>query len=184
MSFGYIRDRLDLKRLILFILSSVNQPLAVEDVIEATVYDGAITYFDASDAVYELIETGHIEKNGEYDSVPLYVISASGKEIAVQSEKLLPKSVRRDCQKAILKIASRRMRDSLISASTSPREDGAYTTTLKMSDDSGNILSLNLMVVSSSQGQMIENNFKANAEQVYGRILDALLKDYTEDEEL
>ena len=65
MALGYIRDKLDLKYLLLFVLSSVNEPLGMDDVIEAALTDGAIAYFDASDAFYELVESGHILQKGD-----------------------------------------------------------------------------------------------------------------------
>ncbi|MDD6263243.1 MAG: DUF4364 family protein [Clostridiales bacterium] len=178
---GYIRDKLDLKYLLLFVLASVKEPLGLDDIIEAALTDGAITYFDASDAFYELVESGHVTPEGEDGGAPLYRISEHGREIIAASEKRLPQSVRRDAQKAALTAAARRKRDSLITCVTTPRADGAFTTRLEMRDDDGDIIKLELMVVSRSQGQLIESNFRANAESIYGSVLDALLKDYDGD---
>ncbi|MBQ1955017.1 MAG: DUF4364 family protein [Clostridia bacterium] len=183
MSLGYIRDKLDLKYLLLFVLSSVNEPLGMDDVVEAALTDGAITYFDASDAFYELVESGHIEQKGEDSGSALYVISERGRGIINSSEKRLPQSVRRDAQKAALTAAAKRKRDSLISCETVPRDDGTFTTRLSMKDDDGDIITMELMVVSRSQGQLIESNFRANAEVIYGAVLNAILKDYEGDME-
>jgi len=178
MALGYIRDKLDLKYLLLFVLSSVNEPLGMDDVIEAALTDGAIAYFDASDAFYELVESGHILQKGDDGGNALYVISERGRGIINSSEKRLPQSVRRDAQKAALTASAKRKRDSLISTETVPREDGTFTTRLGMRDDDGDI-----MVVSRSQGQLIESNFRANAESIYGAVLNAILKDYDGDME-
>ncbi len=178
---GYIRDKLDLKYLLLFVLAAVKEPLGMDDVVEAACSDGAITYFDASDAFYELVESGHVAVGGDDGGTPLYCISDRGRGIIAASEKRLPQSVRRDAQKAALSAAAKRKRDSLITCSTEPRPAGVITTHLGMRDDGGDILNLDLMVVSPAQGQMIENNFRANAEAIYGAVLDALLKDYDGD---
>ncbi|MBQ8898611.1 MAG: DUF4364 family protein [Clostridia bacterium] len=183
MALGYIRDKLDLKYLLLFVLSSVNEPLGMDDVIEAALTDGAIAYFDASDAFYELVESGHILQKGDDGGNALYVISERGRGIINSSEKRLPQSVRRDAQKAALTASAKRKRDSLISTETVPREDGTFTTRLGMRDDDGDIIRMELMVVSRSQGQLIESNFRANAESIYGEVLNAILKDYDGDME-
>ena len=52
-----------------------------------------------------------------------------------------------------------------------------------MKDDDGDIITMELMVVSRSQGQLIESNFRANAEVIYGAVLNAILKDYEGDME-
>ncbi len=155
----------------------------MDDVIEAALTDGAIAYFDASDAFYELVESGHILQKGDDGGNALYVISERGRGIINSSEKRLPQSVRRDAQKAALTASAKRKRDSLISTETVPREDGTFTTRLGMRDDDGDIIRMELMVVSRSQGQLIESNFRANAESIYGEVLNAILKDYDGDME-
>ena len=74
---GFIREKLEVKFLILFVLASFDTEASFDDVLASTLVDGAITYFDISDAFYELVESGHIEKNGE-----LYKITKKARRLS------------------------------------------------------------------------------------------------------
>jgi hypothetical protein len=173
---GFIREKLEVKFLILFVLASFDTEASFDDVLASTLVDGAITYFDISDAFYELVESGHIEKNGE-----LYKITQKGKEIIESCESRLPASVRREAQRAVLRAVAKSKRNSMISCETKEISQNHLVTSLKMNDDRGEIIKIELMVINRQQAAMLENNFKSNAEMIYNEVLKALLRDYSED---
>jgi hypothetical protein len=173
---GYLRDKLDVKYLLLFVLASLDAEVSFDDVLESALVDGAITYFDISDAFFEMVESGHVEKNGE-----LYRISQKGRDVLEGFENRLPASVRRDAQRAVLRAAARRKRNSLISCETKEVSPNYFVTTLKMNDDQGEIIKIDMMVVNRQQAAMLENNFRANAEAIYNEVLTALMKDYSDE---
>jgi hypothetical protein len=172
---GYIRDKLDVKFLILFVMSCLDIEVTFDDVAEMAMIDNAMTYFDVSDAFYEMVESGHVEANGD-----LYRITERGRQVLTGYERRLPASVRRDAQKAVMKTVARLKRNALISTSTKEVGDKNFVVTLKMSDSVGELISLDMMVVNKRLALLLEGNFKANAEVIYNEILNAVMRDYSQ----
>lgn len=173
---GFIREKLEVKFLILFVLASFEKEASFDDVLASTLVDGAITYFDISDAFYELVDSGHIEHSGE-----LYKITQKGRDIIKSAESRLPASVRREAQRAVLRAVSSNIRNSMIICETKEISQNHHVTLLKMNDERGEIVKIELMVLNRQQAEMLENNFKSNAERIYNEVLKALMKDYSED---
>lgn len=173
---GYIRDKLDVKYLILFVLSCLDISVSFDDVAEMAMIDNAMTYFDVSDAFYEMVDSGHVkeEESGKYR------ITERGRTVLNGYERRLPASVRRDAQRAVMKTVARLKRDALISTSTREISENNYVVTLKMSDSVGEIISLDLMVVNKRLATLLEGNFRANAEVIYNEILNAVMHDYSQ----
>jgi hypothetical protein len=172
---GYIRDKLDVKYLILFVMSCLDIQVTFDDVAEMAMIDNAMTYFDVSDAFYEMVESGHVEADGNY-----YSITERGRQVLTGYERRLPASVRRDAQKAVMKTVARLKRNALISTSTKEVGPDNVVVTLKMSDSVGELISLDMMVVNKRLALLLEGNFKANAEVIYNEILNAVMRDYTQ----
>lgn len=172
---GYIRDKLDVKYLILFVMSCLDIQVTFDDVAEMAMIDNAMTYFDVSDAFYEMVESGHVEADGNY-----YHITERGRQVLTGYERRLPASVRRDAQKAVMKTVARLKRDAMISTSTKEVGPDNFVVTLKMSDGVGELISLDMMVVNKRLALLLEGNFKANAEVIYNEILNAVMRDYSQ----
>ncbi|MBE6952794.1 MAG: DUF4364 family protein [Ruminococcaceae bacterium] len=172
---GYIRDKLDVKYLILFVMSCLDIQVTFDDVAEMAMIDNAMTYFDVSDAFYEMVESGHVAADGNY-----YSITERGRQVLTGYERRLPASVRRDAQKAVMKTVARLKRDAMISTSTKEVGPDNFVVTLKMSDSVGELISLDMMVVNKRLALLLEGNFKANAEVIYNEILNAVMRDYSQ----
>lgn len=172
---GYIRDKLDLMFLILFVLNSINRPVGFDDILEMALLDESIGYFECSEAFYEMVERGHIEHLDEG-----YVISKRGKDVLVSYDNRLPSSVRRHAQRAVLKTAARLRREACISCETVQNGPDNYTCSMRLSDGMDEILRLDMLVVNRAQASMLENNLRNNADEIYNAVLAALLKDYSE----
>jgi len=173
---GYIRDKLDLMFLILFVLNSINEPVSFDDILEMALLDESIGYFDCSEAFYDMVERGHIEETDEG-----YIISKRGKDVLLSYDNRLPSSVRRHAQRAVLKTAARLKREACISSEMVERGPNNFTSSMRLSDGVDEIMRLDMLVVNRSQASMLENNFKNHADEIYNAVLAALLKDYTEE---
>ena len=57
---GFIHEKLDIKILILFVLRRLPGTVEPETLQELCQCDDGISYFDYSDCLNELVETGHI----------------------------------------------------------------------------------------------------------------------------
>ena len=86
---GFIHEKLDIKILILFILRRLPGEVEPETLCELCQCDGGIDYFDYSDCLSDLIETGHIK-----ETPTGYTITDKGAKNAEPVESSLPYSVR------------------------------------------------------------------------------------------
>lgn len=165
---GFIREKLDIKILILFILRRL--PGAVEpDVLnELCQCDDGIDYFDYSDCLAELVDTKHISES-EFG----YTITEKGKRNAEAVETSLPYSVRRRALKLIAPVEEQMRRAAMITAKHSVSEGGCMVT-LAMSDGVGEIINLKLLCAGETQAVQMEKNFRRNAERYYHKIIELI----------
>ena len=71
---GFIHDMLDVKVLILYIMSRAMYPVDLQKIYELSYQDDGLSYFDVAQAVPQMVESGHLEPvEGER-----YVITEKG----------------------------------------------------------------------------------------------------------
>lgn len=174
---GFIRDKIQIKYLILFILKQLTEPVSFATLAEMTLCDDAVDYFEFSDAAMELVSSGHIREEPDGAGAPLYFITERGLKTEEICENSLPYSVRMAAQRSILLVMSRMRRDASIKTEVSER-DGHPELSCSLSDDTGVILSMTLSTVTEKQATLLENNFKRHAEQIFNAVLSAMLADY------
>ena len=57
---GFIHDKLEIKFLILYLAARVIEPVPFDTMLELTLCDDAIDYFDFSDCLADLVKTEHL----------------------------------------------------------------------------------------------------------------------------
>ena len=62
---GFIHDMLDVKVLILFVMSKVSYPVTCQEIYELCYQDDCLSYFDVCTAIDEMVKTGHLKKVDE-----------------------------------------------------------------------------------------------------------------------
>ena len=59
---GFIHDMLDVKVLILFVMSKVSYPVNVQQIYELCYQDDCLSYFDVCTAIPEMVSSGHLKE--------------------------------------------------------------------------------------------------------------------------
>ncbi|WP_295581935.1 DUF4364 family protein [uncultured Oscillibacter sp.] len=173
---GFIHDKLEIKFLILYIAARVIQPIPFDTVLDLTMCDDAIDYFDFSECLNDLVKTEHLTLSGE----GLYAITEKGVRNSQICESSLPYSVRLRCDKN-LSIWNRKLRrKSQVRAATEKRDNGTYTVRLSLDDDMGSVMDLQLMVVREDMAKVLSDRFRKEPEKLYSKIMDLLLSDEEE----
>ena len=167
--FGFIRDKLDIQILILFILGRLEAGVNLGTLTELTLCDDGISYFAFSECLAELIKTGHVKEKGG-----LYSITEKGRTNGSITEKELPYSVRHRAEEKTAALAGRQRRNAMIKAEKRPRNDGGFTVNLALHDGLGEILNMELYAVNETQASAMTEAFAQRAEQIYAQVVAVL----------
>lgn len=170
MSVGFIRDKLEIKFLILYIAARIPQPLPLEAVQELTMCDDGIDYFAFSECLNDLVKTEHLElKESEG-----YRITPKGLRNSAICESSLPYSVRMKVDKSIQAYQKMLLRRDQVRSSVTQRENGTFTVELSLRDDVDSVMHLELMSADEDMAQDLARRFRKNPDQIYNKILSAL----------
>lgn len=163
--FGFIHEKLDIKILILFILRRLPGTVDPETLLELCQCDDGVGYFDYSDCLSELVDTGHIDavEGG-------YRITEKGARNAEAVESSLPYSVRAKAELLLAPVAAKLRREAMITTEHYMTDSG-LTTHLAMSDGAGEVIDMRLLVANEDQAKAMEKNFRRNAEDIYQKII-------------
>ncbi len=170
---GFIHDKLEIKFLILYITARVIEPIPFNTVLDLTMCDDAIDYFDFSECLADLVKTEHLK----LDEDELYTITEKGLRNSQICESSLPYSVRLRCDKNLASCNRKLRRKSQVKASYEKRVNGTYTVRLSLDDDMGSIMDLKLMAVREDMASMLADRFRKAPEKLYGEIMNVLLSD-------
>lgn len=168
---GFIQDKLEIKFLILYIAARVEEPAPFDAILDLTLCDDAIDYFDFSDCLADLVRTEHLtlDQNG------LYALTDKGRRNGAACESSLPYSVRQRCDKNLETWNRKLRRQRQVKSSIEERPNGTYTVRLQLSDDKGGVMDLKLMVVDQPRAKAVAKRFKEAPEQLYGQIIQLLM---------
>lgn len=170
MGNGFIRDKLDIKFLILYIAARIIEPLPLEGMQELTMCDDAIDYFDFSVCLADLVKTEHLSMTEDNK----YCITPKGLKNSEICESSLPYSVRMKAEKKITAYNKELKRLSQVQGKVTPRENGTYTVELSFNDDVDNLMKLQLMVATEDMAKDLASRFRKDPEKVYASIVETL----------
>lgn len=169
MSVGFIRDKLEIKFLILYIMARVADSVPLSDLQELTMCDDGIDYFDFSECLNDLVDTEHLLLADER-----YSITAKGLRNSEICESSLPYSVRIRTDKNLAEYRKLLLRRDQVQSSVTERENGTYTVKLSLRDDVDSVMELQLMVATEEMAKDLSQRFLRNPEQIYTGLLGVL----------
>ena len=170
---GFIHDKLEIKFLILYITARVIEPIPFDTVLDLTMCDDGVDYFDFSECLNDLVKTEHLTLSED----GLYAITDKGLRNSRICESSLPYSVRLQCDKNLATCNRKLRRKSQVRASWEKRPNGTYTVSMALDDDTGSIMDLKVMAVREDMAVMLEERFRKTPEKLYSEIMNVLLSD-------
>lgn len=174
MSHGFVRTPFEVKLLILYILAQVCQPVDRTALTELALCDEGVDYFQFSEALASLEETGHVRSEQG-----LYSITPKGKANGAICESELAYSVRQLCDRNVAAMNAKLRRATMVRAQVLPRaEEDGFTVRMALDDDAGNVMTLEMMAPGRSQANAMKRSFEDHAEQIYNAVLNALLAEH------
>lgn len=172
---GGLRSKTDIKLLILYLLEQVGKPVPVRIISDVISDQELANYFEAMDAISELLETGNLERTS-LDGQDALSITEKGTGAVSYVEEDLPKSVRNralDTVERFLRLARHAKENDVV---ITPEGDGFNVSFSLMTGDT-RLMELNMYVVSRDQAELLKNNYLEDPTHLYSSILTALMLD-------
>lgn len=168
---GFIRNKNEIKYLILYIAERLIAPVSFEVMQELTMCDPAIEFFDFSECIHYLVRTGHLTCSPD----DLYAITDKGVQNGRACVDELPYSVRLTADKLTAAQNQKIRRARQVQTKLAPRANGTVSVSLRFNDDQGlPIWRMELAVPDEAKAKDLANRFEAQPEQMYGELIKLL----------
>ena len=175
---GFIHDMLDVKVLVLFVMSKVSYPVNMQEIYELSYQDDCLSYFDVCTAVPEMVNSGHLKQDGD-----TYVITDKGRADCALTADSIAFTVRQKAENAVDRFNRQIRRKSFVKTQIIPRDNGDYSVMMSLDDEIGNLMTLELVAPDKRQAVRLGKLFERKAENVYNLTMAELLDDEDELEE-
>lgn len=173
---GFIHDMMDVKILILFVTSRSGYPMSTQEIYEISYQDDCLSYFDVCTAIPEMVRSGHL-REVEQDK---YEITEKGREDGKLTEDSLAYTVRQRAENAVARYNRQLRRSSFVKTQVVPRDNGEYSVVMALDDETGNLMTLELMAPNQRQAVRLGKLFERKAEEIYNLTMTELLDDEDE----
>ena len=168
---GFIHDMMDVKVLILFVAARSSYPMSVQEIYELCYQDECLSYFDVCTAVPEMVASGHLRSvDGEK-----YVITEKGKADGALTEDSIAFTVKQRAENAVVRFNRQLRRSSYVKTQVVPRESGDFSVIMALDDDTGNLMTLELVAPNQRHAVRLSKLFEQKAESVYNLTMMELL---------
>lgn len=166
---GFIHDKLEVKMLELYLLARAAGPIAPDILTDLVRRHEGVNYFEFTEATAELVSSGHLIETEEG-----FLITDKGRTNSAACESSLPYSVRRRCAQDLAPVNAALRRNAQVRGEKRQNQDGSLTARMTLDDDSGNLLTIELLCPSEEQADRLISGFRSKPEQVYNDLLEAL----------
>lgn len=173
---GFIHDMLDVKILILFVMSRVSYPVTNGEIYELCYQDECLSYFDVCTAIPEMVKSGHLKEVEDEK----YVITEKGRADGNLTEDSIAFTVKQRAENAVAKYNRQIRRSSFVRTQVIPRESGDFSVIMALDDEMGNLMTLELMAPDQRQAVRLGKLFEKKAEMVYNLTMAELLDEEDE----
>lgn len=173
---GFIHDMLDVKVLILCVMARVNYPVNTQQIYELCYQDDCLSYFDVCTAIPEMVKSGHLKELED----GCYEITEKGRADGALTEDSIAFSVKHRAENAVARFNRQIHRSSFVKTQVVPRESGDFSVIMKLDDELGNLMTLELLAPDQRQAVRLSRLFEEKAEAVYNLTMAELLDDEDE----
>lgn len=166
---GFIQSELDLKLLVLYIMSRAAGPLTFLQLLDLALCDAGVDYFSLTQAVEHMVETGQLSREEDR-----YVLTEKGRRNSEICEDSLPYSVRVHCDENLVRVNDMLRREAQVQTKILNNEDGTCTLHLQLNDVGSPLLVLDLLVPGPTQAIAMSRVFQADPSSLYHGVVELL----------
>ena len=168
---GFIHDMMDVKVLILFVADRVEYPVTVQEIYELCYQDDCLSYFDVCTAIPEMVASGHLQQVDDEH----YSITEKGSQDGALTADSIAFTVKQRAEDAVTKFNRKVRRSNFIKSRVILRENGESSVVLSLDEESGNLMTLELVAPNQRQAIRLSKMFDKKADIIYSLIMTELL---------
>jgi len=170
---GFIHDMLDVKVLILYVMSLVEMPVSAQTIYELCLQDDCLSYMDVQQAIPQMVETGHLHRVGE----GLFAITEKGRETETMTTDSIAFPVRHRAKSAVEKLNHDARKEQFIQTELRECENGECIVSMRLNDLHGQLMHLELTMPSRLQAKRVEAAYRKNPDMIYQSVIVGLLEE-------
>ena len=170
---GYIHNILDVKVLILYVMSLVETPVTAQTIYEFCYQDDSLSYFDVQESIPQMVATGHLLQRDE----DLYVITEKGRSAGEVTWDGIAVAVRERATRAVEQYNKAKKRDKFLRSAIEEKDDGEYVVRMGLDDMHGPVMDLAITAPNIQQARRLERAYRAKAELVHRAVMGVLLEE-------
>lgn len=168
---GFIHDMMDVKVLILYVAARSQYPMTVQELYEVCYQDDCLSYFDVCTAIPEMVRTGHLRQVQDEK----YEITEKGRHDGELTADSIAYSVKQRAEDAVARFNRHIRRSTFVKTEIRARENGDHTVIMRLDDEIGNLMTIELMAPDQRQALRLCKLFEKKAEEVYNLTMTELL---------
>ena len=168
---GFIHDHLEIKFLILYVVSRLVEPVPFATVLELALCDDGVGYFDFTECLRDLVDSGHLTLSEE----GLYAITEKGRRNGEICQSELPYTVRLKCDRNVEECNRKLRRKRQVRVRVEKRRNGTCTARMVLDDDVGNVMDLKLVAPREDMAQVLADRFRKSPGKIYSAIVSLIL---------
>lgn len=168
-SYNRITDPSDIKILVCYTLASVDSPLSKDDLCRVLSSRETVGYFDAAEAITELVRDGFICETDEGCTV-----TEAGVQIASSFSRKLPGGIRDEAAAGAVKLAASLRSRVENPCRITPAQTGGFTVDMRVLDGDDELMSLRLFAADREQAESLKRRFESDPLRTYTGVISVL----------
>lgn len=170
---GGLRSKNEIKLLVCYIICKIDNGISKKQLNEILTGEGLANYFEANEALAEVVKTGNIFI--EYINDEEYLFPTElGKANTTQLENDLPYTVKETALNAAIEMKTKLRRERENQIQLTPHGNG-YDVTISIMDNDDKLLSVTLYVADYSQANYVKEKFLKDPVKMYSTIVALLM---------
>lgn len=170
---GGLRSKSEIKLLVCYIICKIDKGISRNQLNEILTGEGLANYFEANEALAEVVKTGNVRIEYDNEEEILYPTDL-GKANTAQLEDDLPYSVKEVALNAAIEMKSKLKRAQENNIEIIPHGNG-YDVTISIMDSDDKLMSVTLYVADSAQADYVKEKFLQDPVKMYSTIVALLL---------
>ena len=164
------------KALILYLLIKVNKPLENTAFYKLVLSFQNMNYFYFQQFLLDLLDNKYILKGTSENNETVYELTTEGRQAVILVQDLIPGFIRFQIDNNLKEDLHNIENEHSVSAEFIPQSENSYTVICKIIENNNVIFEIKTFAGSREQAKMIVDNWENNAETLYPKLLELLIK--------